>query len=102
MQSREMELGVWKEQVDLKMRNIGTALRRVKERNSALASDEQLPADAFTVADVLAIQMRAAGQQSIRALRELLHNQVLVRHFVLQLASSYIVRASLADFPLGG
>lgn len=64
------------------MRNIATALRRVKERNSALASAEQLPADEFTVADVLAMQIRAVGQQSLQQLRELLHSQVLVRCFI--------------------
>lgn len=86
-----MDLGVWKEQVDKKMKNIATAFRRVKDRNMALASAEQLPAEDFTVCDVLAEQMRAVGQKSNQALRELLQNQVLVRRSVA-LVSLYTCR----------
>jgi CRISPR/Cas system-associated endonuclease Cas1 len=80
LQSKGKELKVWKEQVDKKMKNIVAGLRRVRDRNSALASAEQLSADNFTVCDVLARQMRSEGHRSNQALRALLQNQVRVSY----------------------
>lgn len=61
------------------MKNISTALRRVKDRNAALTSHEQLPVQDFTVCDVLAAQMRSDGNIANQELRRVLRNEVLVR-----------------------